>query len=96
MQQGKDAVEAISDPDIVEALLNQQSLTTGQREAIATALTTTDQFIAWQGVAGAGKTYALNQFRKIAEQKGYLIKGFAPSAEAAKVLGDEINRLVGK
>jgi conjugative relaxase-like TrwC/TraI family protein len=90
MQQGKDAVEAISDPDLVETLLARQSLTTGQREAIATALTTTDQFIAWQGVAGAGKTYALKQFKEIAQQSGYRMKGFAPSAEAAKVLADEV------
>lgn len=90
MQSGKGAVEAISDPDTVETILNAQSLTTGQREAIALAATTTDQFIAWQGVAGAGKTYALNQFKKIAEQNGYLISGFAPSAEAAKVLADEV------
>ncbi|NJO98791.1 MAG: AAA family ATPase [Pleurocapsa sp. CRU_1_2] len=90
MRQGQDAVEAISEPDLVEAILARQSLTEGQKEAIATALTTTDQFIAWQGVAGAGKTYALNQFKEIAQQNGYLLKGFAPSAEAAKVLGDEI------
>jgi conjugative relaxase-like TrwC/TraI family protein len=90
MQQGKGAVEAISDPDLAEAILNQQSLTEGQREAIAKALTTSDQFIAWQGVAGAGKTYALNQFKEIAQQYGYTMKGFAPSAEAAKVLADEV------
>jgi conjugative relaxase-like TrwC/TraI family protein len=90
MQQGKGTVEAISAPTTVDAILTHQSLTTGQREAIATALTTTDQFIAWQGVAGAGKTYALNQFKNIAQQNGYLIKGFAPSAEAAKVLADEV------
>ncbi|NJO94491.1 MAG: AAA family ATPase [Hydrococcus sp. RM1_1_31] len=90
MQQGKDTVEAITDPDTVEALLDRQSLTVGQKEAIATALTTTDQFIAWQGVAGAGKTYALNQFKKLAKPNGYLIKGFAPSAEAAKILASEV------
>ena len=90
MQQGKGTVEAICDPDTVETILNSESLTTGQKEAIATALTTTDQFIAWQGVAGAGKTYALNKFKEIAQQNGYLLKGFAPSAEAAKVLGDEV------
>jgi conjugative relaxase-like TrwC/TraI family protein len=90
MVSGKGIVEAISDPAAVEAILSRQSLTTGQQEAIATALTTTDQFIAWQGVAGAGKTYALNQFKKLAKPNGYLIKGFAPSAEAAKVLADEV------
>lgn len=41
------------------------------------------------GVAGAGKTYALNEFKAIAQAQGYILKGFAPSAEAAKVLSDE-------
>jgi hypothetical protein len=52
------------------------------------AATTRDRVIAWQGVAGAGKSYALNQFRQIAESQGYTVRGFAPSAEAAKSLGD--------
>ena len=51
------------------------------------AATTRDRFIAWQGVAGAGKSYALKQFRQIAESQGYRVRGFAPSAEAAKSLG---------
>jgi AAA domain len=65
-------------------------LTTGQRSAIALSTTTTDQFIAWQGVAGAGKTYALNQFKALAIEQNYLVKGFAPSFAAAAVLADEL------
>ncbi len=47
------------------------------------------QFIAWQGVAGAGKTYALNEVKALAEAPGYVVKGFAPSAKAARVLSED-------
>ncbi len=87
-QQGK--VSQILSPSITEEVLGNISLTDGQREAISTALTTTDGILAWQGVAGAGKTYALNHFTALAQQQGYVVKGFAPSAEAAKVLENEV------
>ncbi|PSF35773.1 relaxase [Aphanothece hegewaldii CCALA 016] len=91
MQEGKDTVQAILNSKILQEQLATISLTQGQKEAVTTALTTTDQVIAWQGVAGAGKTYALNHFSQLSQNQGYLIKGFAPSAEAAKVLGNSLN-----
>lgn len=90
MQQGKGKDRSILSDDEIPRALEPIPLTEGQHEAISTALSTTDRVIAWQGVAGAGKTYALNHFRQLAIQKGYVIKGFAPSAEAAKVLTDEV------
>ena len=39
-------------------------------------------------MAGAGKTYALKQLQL--RSTNYNIKGFAPTAEAAKVLGEEL------
>ncbi len=85
---GRGQVGAIASEDWVAATLENQGLTQGQYEGILLAATTRDRVIAWQGVAGAGKSYALNQFRRIAEAQGYTIRGFAPSAEAAKSLGD--------
>jgi conjugative relaxase-like TrwC/TraI family protein len=95
MQVGKKQVEAIATPETLTSYLEKKNLTTGQKEAIALTVTTTDQFIAWQGVAGAGKTYALNGVKQLATAlndvaPGYTIKGFAPSAEASKVLGEEL------
>ncbi len=90
MQQGKNQVSPIAHPEKIDGYLEGRGFTAGQKEAIAVAATTTDKFIAWQGVAGAGKTYALNQLRQIAVERGYTLKGFAPSAEAAKVLGEEV------
>lgn len=96
MQQGKGILNPITHPETIEGYLENKTLTQGQREAVIVAATTRDQFIAWQGVAGAGKTYALNELKQIATAlKGvapdYAIKGFAPSAAAAKVLEEEVS-----
>jgi conjugative relaxase-like TrwC/TraI family protein len=95
MQQGKRTRNPITHPEAVEHYLENKTLTQGQREAVTVAATTTDSFIAWQGVAGAGKTYALKELKRIASAlkdvaPDHNIKGFAPSAEAAKVLEEEL------
>jgi hypothetical protein len=46
--------------------------------------------MAWQGVAGAGKTYALNALKELAQGQGYEVRGLAPSAEAAHGLGEAL------
>ena len=66
-----------------------EGLSTGQKAAVSQSLQTKDQFIGWQGVAGAGKTYALSFTKKGLEEAGYRLSGYAPSAEAAKVLESE-------
>ena len=91
MQQGQGQLESVANTEIVGAYLENKTLTPGQQQAIAIAATTTNQFVGWQGVAGAGKTYALNEFRQIAQAQGYVLKGYAPSSEAAKVLGEEVS-----
>jgi conjugative relaxase-like TrwC/TraI family protein len=90
MLEGKNQQRPIYSEATINQALAPISLTEGQQEAITTALSTHDSVIAWQGVAGAGKTYALNHFTTLAKKNGYNIKGFAPSAEAAKVLGNEV------
>ncbi|MGP1385378.1 MAG: MobF family relaxase [Thainema sp.] len=88
MLDGRGQVSAIADSAFVQAYLENQDLTAGQYEGIRLAATTCDRTIAWQGVAGAGKSYALNRFRQMAEAQGYTVRGLAPSAEAAKALSD--------
>ncbi|MEM6433701.1 MAG: AAA family ATPase, partial [Cyanobacteria bacterium P01_D01_bin.115] len=90
MQRGKGKVKAIaSQPEIEQWLKQAPNLTKGQKEAIAVSATTGDRVMAWQGVAGAGKTYSLQLFQELASLKGYTVKGFAPSAEAANSLTRE-------
>ncbi|MBD2230819.1 MobF family relaxase [Phormidium tenue] len=85
---GRGDVGSIASPVLVAEHLRDQGLTEGQVQGVMLAATTRDRVIAWQGVAGAGKSYALNQFRQITESQSYTVRGFAPSAEAAKSLGD--------
>ena len=87
MQAGKGQARAIASPEQVNTHLANKVLIIGQREAIQLASTTHDQFMAWQGVAGSGKTFALSEFKAIAQAQGYRVRGFAPSAEAAHGLG---------
>jgi conjugative relaxase-like TrwC/TraI family protein len=90
MQGGQQQVNAIANAtDIMELFNTHSTLTNGQRQAIELSLTTHDRIIAWQGVAGAGKTYSLKLVAKQSEEQGYIVRGFAPSAEAANVLGKE-------
>ena len=92
MESGQGQVNAITDDTKVWQLLRQElSLTEGQRQAIETTATTTDQFIAWQGVAGAGKTYSLKLVAQLAKEQGYEVTGYAPSAQAANTLSEETN-----
>ncbi|MBW4426937.1 MAG: relaxase domain-containing protein [Nostoc desertorum CM1-VF14] len=90
MQSGQSKVNPICSRKVIESQLEKTSLNSGQRQAVSLAATTTDQFIAWQGVAGAGKTFALKELNAIALGQGYTVKGFAPSSMAAKVLSEEL------
>jgi conjugative relaxase-like TrwC/TraI family protein len=90
MQRGQGEMEAIAPDSEIQSYLENKNLTEGQREAVSLAIATEDQFIAIQGVAGAGKSYALDSVRAIAQAHGYEVEGYAPSAEAASVLGEAI------
>jgi conjugative relaxase-like TrwC/TraI family protein len=90
MRQEQGNITPIATTEQVSDYLQDTTLNTGQRQAVRLAATTADRAIAWQGVAGAGKTYALAQLKQIADSQGVEVKGFAPSAEAAKVLGNEL------
>ncbi|MEL6456092.1 MAG: MobF family relaxase, partial [Cyanobacteria bacterium J06623_5] len=92
MESGKGIGSAIANDAQTWQLLRQElSLTEGQRQAIEMTATTTDQFIAWQGVAGAGKTYSLKLVAQLAREQGYEVTGYAPSAQAANTLSEEAN-----
>ena len=90
VNRGKGSAKAITSGKQVQERLKEKSFTEGQHQAILDAVTTRDHVVAWQGKAGVGKTYALNEYKQIAEEQGYTIKGFAPSAAAAGVLGSEL------
>ncbi|MGG6242007.1 MobF family relaxase [Nodosilinea sp. AN01ver1] len=91
MQQGRGQVGAIVPSGTQLNGLVEHSLNPEQQNAVEMAATTPDAVMAWQGVAGAGKTYALSVLKELAQGQGYDIRGLAPSAEAAHVLGESLN-----
>ncbi len=91
MQSGQKAVESIAHAEVLEHYLTQTTLNQGQRASVMLALTTTDRVVAWQGVAGAGKTHTLKQVKELVEARGGNVKAFAPNAKTTKVLGRELD-----
>jgi conjugative relaxase-like TrwC/TraI family protein len=63
-------------------------LSLSQRNAVETVLTSRDQMMALEGVAGAGKTTSLAAVREAAERAGYEVQGLAPTSRAAQKLGE--------
>ncbi|MGH9159335.1 MAG: MobF family relaxase [Vicinamibacteraceae bacterium] len=57
-----------------------------QRAAMREMLTSRDQTLALEGVAGAGKTTTLAAVRDAAEREGYRVEGLAPTSRAAHQL----------
>ena len=91
MQQGQGQVSTIASESAIAHKFEGSSLSEEQRRAIATSCQSLDQIIGWQGAAGAGKTYALNALKEIAEAEGYEVSGYAPSAAAAHELGESLS-----
>ena len=55
MKSSQGQVEAIANPvQVLQQTQAETTLTIGQYKAILDTATSTDQFMAWQGVAGAG------------------------------------------
>jgi conjugative relaxase-like TrwC/TraI family protein len=89
MQQGQGKVHPIVSAEFTNRFTQLLTLTKGQERAIFGSLTACNRIMAWQGVAGSGKTYALYQFAQIAQAQGFTVKGFTPSSAAAQVLEEQ-------
>jgi conjugative relaxase-like TrwC/TraI family protein len=82
------------DHDTAEAAVREKEwtiggrLTPGQRDLVTTASTSGRQLELVLGVAGAGKTTALDALRTSFETDGHRVIGTATSGQAAKTLGD--------
>ncbi len=63
-------------------------LSLSQRNAVDTVLTSRDQMMALEGVAGAGKTTSLAAVREAAVLTGFEVEGLAPTSRAAQKLGE--------
>ncbi len=89
MQQGQRRAEPIMTiQDAVKHTGKYEILNTSQRRAAEEILTSRDAVQGLQGSAGVGKTTALCTVREAAEQRGYIVEGFAPTSRAAHQLRD--------
>jgi conjugative relaxase-like TrwC/TraI family protein len=61
-------------------------LSISQRRAVEEILSSRDQVVGLDGVAGAGKTTSLSAIREAAERQGYQVAGLAPTSRAAQQL----------
>ena len=59
-----------------------------QRRAVSQILSSHDQVMALEGVAGSGKTTSLAAIREVAQRNGYKVEGFAPTSRAAQKLSE--------
>ena len=90
MESGKGRENAISNlAGVLQLTEHEDTLTVGQYTAILETATSHDAVMAWQGVAGAGKTYSLKLLSQLATERGVEVTGYAPSAQAANVLAEE-------
>ena len=62
---------------------NKSFLNDSQRRVIEEVLISSDRIHGLQGLAGTGKTTALQTIREGAEASGYVVEGFAPTSKAA-------------
>jgi conjugative relaxase-like TrwC/TraI family protein len=89
MRQGQDTRDVLADGNVREQTMQEHShLSVSQRHAVETVLTSRDQMMALEGVAGAGKTTSLAAVREAAERAGYHVEGLAPTSRAAQKLAD--------
>ncbi len=89
MRDGQDRARPVMRGWMAQAHIHRGPLTQGQREAVKLILGARDRVVGVQGYAGTGKTAMLNRFRSLAAKRGYRLAGLAPSASAARTLGNE-------
>jgi conjugative relaxase-like TrwC/TraI family protein len=89
MAQGQNqAPPMMSIQDAVRLTEAREQLNSTQRTAIEQVLTSRDIVQGLQGFAGTGKTLSLSAVRHGAEQRGYVVEGYAPTSRAAHQLRD--------
>jgi ATP-dependent exoDNAse (exonuclease V) alpha subunit len=76
----------VSDQNRQELAGKFDHLSDSQRRAVEEILSSRDQVVGLEGVAGAGKTTSLSAIREAAERQGYQVEGLAPTSRAAHQL----------
>ncbi len=89
MKMGQGNRDVLADGNVRQQTTEQHPhLSLSQRQAVETVLTSRDQMMALEGVAGTGKTTSLAAVREAAVSAGYEVEGLAPTSRAAQKLGE--------
>jgi len=89
MKLGQGTRDVLADGNVRQQTMEQHPhLSVSQRQAVDTVLTSRDQMMALEGVAGAGKTTSLAAVREAAQRAGYEVEGLAPTSRAAQKLAE--------
>jgi conjugative relaxase-like TrwC/TraI family protein len=89
MLRGQNQHGEIASIDVRSEIERKHSLLSeSQRRAVAHILSSRDQIVALDGVAGAGKTTSLAAIREAAEREGHKVRGLAPTSRAAQKMGE--------
>lgn len=86
MRRGQGRARPIASLAASQDAAQKHQLATDQTAAATFILTAKDRVVGVQGYAGTGKTHMLRAVREVAEQSGFVVRGFAPSATAARAL----------
>jgi conjugative relaxase-like TrwC/TraI family protein len=87
MRRGQGRVEPlVPERELPRVDSQWRHLNESQRRAVEQVLSSQDRVMGIQGIAGTGKTTSLNAIRQTAEDRGYTVRGLAPTSRAARQL----------
>ena len=88
MRSGQGAAAAIGNSTEIREWARQHNLLSDQTAVAELTLASSDWITSIEGRAGAAKTTTVGTIREFAEEKGYAVRGFAPTTRAVKALSE--------
>lgn len=88
-RQGRNALQPIMPTAELQEAIQDKGLTAGQRDAVEMILNHPDQITGIQGMAGTGKSYALQTAKVLLERQGMTMVAVAPFGSQVNNLRDD-------
>jgi conjugative relaxase-like TrwC/TraI family protein len=88
-RQGRNTLQPIMPSKQLQEAIKDKGLTAGQRDAVELILNHPNQIIGIQGMAGTGKSYALQTAKELLERQGMTMVALAPYGSQVNNLRDD-------